>query len=427
MAALALTTSACLESDRAKPKPLLRDFIGLNVHTVQFKPELYRPVAKLLRDYHGFNWDVGDETNYVLRFPHARNGVNWETLYGDWKKAGYSVDVCVQFDAILPPKWTDLPRDAYAYGLGFARFFGPSGKQKLAESIEIGNEPGKYSDSDYRTLFENAATGIRKGDPKLLIATCAVFAKKSGEYHKSVDTVKGLEPLYDVLNVHSYPFLEQYPTWRRSFPEDPRLSFLKDIQEVIDWRDSYAKGKQVWLTEFGYDATTKPQNKEGTFSKWVGVTDEQQAQYLVRSFLVLSEMDLARAYIFWFNDDDKPSIHGSSGLTRNYQPKSSFYAVAHLLQTLGDYRFTRAITKKPGELYVYEYASESGRRIWVAWSPTGQGRKVKARLQISAARIEKAARMPLTADAPESVKWTPVGQEIEVEASESPLYLYLRN
>ncbi len=44
------------------PRPLLRDFIGLNVHTVQFKPELYRPVARLVRDYHGFQWDVGDDS-----------------------------------------------------------------------------------------------------------------------------------------------------------------------------------------------------------------------------------------------------------------------------------------------------------------------------------------------------------------------------
>ena len=38
-----------------------------------------------------------------------------------------------------------------------------------------------------------------------------------------------------------------------------------------------------------------------------------------------------RAYLYWFNDADQASLHASSGLTRNYGPKPSFDAVAHLL------------------------------------------------------------------------------------------------
>ena len=41
-------------------KPLMRDFIGINGHTVQFKPELYRPVCGLVRDYHPVEWDLGE-------------------------------------------------------------------------------------------------------------------------------------------------------------------------------------------------------------------------------------------------------------------------------------------------------------------------------------------------------------------------------
>lgn len=426
-----LTGLTCVSSAQgAKPKPLLCDFIGLNVHTVQFKPDLYKPVAKLLRNYHPFEWDVGSETDYAPKFPLARNQVSWESLYAEWVRAGYKVDACLMFDQILPPKWTNLEKDAHSYGLQFARYFGPSGRQNYVESIEVGNEPGKYSDADYRKLFESAASGIRQGDPKLLISTCAVFARKSGDYHKDVATVKGLEPLYDVINVHSYPFLEQYPTWRRSFPEDSRLTWIKDIQDVITWRNTNAPGKQVWLTEFGYDATTKPQEKEGTFSKWVGVTDTQQAQYLVRAFLTLSTLDLDRAYIYWFNDDDKPTLHASSGLTRNYQPKPSFYAVAHLLATLGDYRFVRAVTQKPGEVNVYEFVNGSDRakHIWAVWSPTGEGRTSKIRLKLAAGRIDRVERMPLTKDHPEELQLPATGaSEVELEIGESPAYVHWRD
>jgi hypothetical protein len=57
------------EAAEKQSKPLFRDFMGLNVHTVQFKPELYKPVCRLVRDYHGFDWDVGGDTNYAPRFP----------------------------------------------------------------------------------------------------------------------------------------------------------------------------------------------------------------------------------------------------------------------------------------------------------------------------------------------------------------------
>src|SRR5690349_16549502 len=73
--------------------PLMRDFMGLNVHTVQFKPDLYAPVCRLLRDYHPMGWDlINDDPARRTTFPMAANGVDWGTLYGSWVKAGFDVD-----------------------------------------------------------------------------------------------------------------------------------------------------------------------------------------------------------------------------------------------------------------------------------------------------------------------------------------------
>jgi hypothetical protein len=72
-----------------KPRPLMRDFMGLCVHTVTFKPELYQPIATRVRDYHPFDWDVGQESDHPTTFPMARNKVDWNKVYGSWKKAGY--------------------------------------------------------------------------------------------------------------------------------------------------------------------------------------------------------------------------------------------------------------------------------------------------------------------------------------------------
>src|SRR5688500_2097569 len=152
--ALGLATHAHAAGQPA-PRPLMSEFMGINGHTVQFKPELYAKVCRKVRDYHPFEWDVGKETDFIPRFPEARNRVNWDHVYGSWKKAGFDTDVCIMFNETPPDSWKDLPRDAHAYGRAFAKSFGPSSPNKLVSSVEIGNEPGHYSDEQYRTLFSS--------------------------------------------------------------------------------------------------------------------------------------------------------------------------------------------------------------------------------------------------------------------------------
>ena len=57
---MSVTSSAFAEEPESKP--LFREFMGINGHTVQFRPKLYATTCQLVRDYHSFNWDVGDET-----------------------------------------------------------------------------------------------------------------------------------------------------------------------------------------------------------------------------------------------------------------------------------------------------------------------------------------------------------------------------
>lgn len=408
-------------------KPLMRDFMGLCVHTVQFKPDLYQPVCRLVRDYHGLNWDVGNATDTPTTFPFAHNKVNWGGMYGDWVSKGYEIDASIMFGGLPYDKWTDPAADAQAYGLAFAQFFGP-GSRNLVTSVEIGNEPGDFSDTQYRTIFENMARGFRRGDPKLKVVTCAAVAGDSHKYAKSLQCVKGLEDLYDVINVHSYAQVKGWPTWERSFPEDPSIAYLKDIQDAINWRNANAPGKEVWLTEFGWDAATKPNDKEGTFKDWKGNTDTEQARYLVRSWLVFSAMDLDRAYMYFFNDSDKASVHAAAGLTRNYEPKSSFCAVAHLYATLGDYRFSKKVVEKPGGLYAYEYthAADPTLKIIAAWLPTGSNRKELIELPLANGTVVKIEQMPLSDQPASMLKYHVKNGALTVPASESPVYIFIK-
>jgi len=407
-----------------RPRPLMREFMGLNVHTVKFKPAVYAPVCRLLRDYHPLRWDVGEDPSFATTFPFAKNRVDWGSMYGSWEQAGFEIDACVMFDDLPPAAWKDPARDALAYGEAFARYFGPSGAKPLVSSIEIGNEPAKYDTAQYRSIFEGMAKGIRAGDSKLAIATCAVMTGKSDQWSKPMEAVAGLGSLYDVLNVHSYPFKDKWPTWRRSYPEDPSISFLSSITDLIQWRDANAPGKQVWLTEFGYDSSTRKPNPKGPWKDWVGVSDAEQARYIVRAFLVLSSMPVDRAYLYFFDDKDEPQLHGASGITRNYEPKPSFYAMSYLYKTLGSCRFVRAVRKDP-KVYCFEYQDPTpgGEHVYVAWSPTGSGRSSNVVLPTGAAKVIRAERMPLGTNAPHAVQWKSDGDRVEVEITETPVFL----
>ena len=400
----------------------MRDFIGLNVHTVQFKPALYAPVTKVLRNYHPMRWDVADDTSGSLDFPFAKNRVNWATLYGGWQKAGYKTHATILFDDIEQKHWKDVESDARKYGEAFAKHFGG-----LLDAAEIGNEPGKYDDETYGRLFAAMAKGLRAGKPGFRIATCAANLGKSGRYSKSMDIFAAQGELWDIINIHTYAEAEPWPTWRRSYPEDPATKWIENINHVIKWRDDNAKGKEIWVTEFGYDAGSKPPPKTGDFSRWMTSTEEQQAMWAVRSFLILPRLGVDRAHLYFFNDADEPKLHASSGITRNFEPKPAFHALAWMQKSLGEYRFSRVDREAlPGECYSYEFAhgAEKKKRVLAAWLPSGESKTV--RLFIDTARVLKAERMPLTPGDAEAVV---VKQEIEgyiaLEVGERPTFIWL--
>lgn len=420
---LLLATGAIAREDN--PRPLMKDFIGINGHTIQFKPDLYRPVCGLVRDYHPVEWDLADDSSSLPEFPFAKNRVDWSKVYGSWHERGWTTNACLMFESMKRESWKDVPRDAKRYGEAFAREFGPGGTRKLVESVEIGNEPGKWSDEDYSTMFRSMAEGIRSGDASMKIATCNLTTGKSGDYEKSVECIASMTGLVDILTIHSYAQLEGWPTWKRSFPEDPALPrYLKDVADLCAWRDAHAPGKPVWITEFGYDSTTRKNETSGDFVKWQGVTDEQQAQWLVRSLLVFSSMPVERAYTYFFNDSDQPSLHASAGITRHFQPKPSFHALTHLQKTLGNFRFKRIVKNEAGRIRIHEYEGDDGGTIWAIWSPTGERKSALVSLDPLPGIPKDISIMPLTGETPDRI---PLPEEkagtIELQVGESPLYL----
>lgn len=426
-------------------KPLMKDFMGLNVH-LDFKPDLYKPITHLVRNYHPMNWDVASPGDSIT-FPICVNQVNWdENAYGKWNKFGYDIDVSVEINPFGPKNtnfleiWKNKEQWEYNYGYKLAKYFGPLGDHKLITSIEIGNEPGiNFTDSIYMELFKSMARGIRSADSTIKIVTCNTHATPADEWTKNLNKTfssQEIRSLFDVISFHSYTIKDpsnDYSPWERSYPEDEKVGSYKNLEAVINWRNSNAPDKEIWVTEFGWDAVSDDMmdKREGYFKElnWQDVTDLQQAQYLVRTFLCFSAKDVQRAYIYFYNDKNQPSVHAASGITRNFKPKKSFWAVKHLYKTLGEYRFNKVIEQKPDSLFIYEYKNENpnGSFIWVMWIPDSGDTKRFVDLHSLPGKIVDAAVMQTGETQVNKVEWKYIDSNtVRIENSESPTYIIFK-
>lgn len=443
LAALVLSFS-CLSAQAAeKEKPLMRDFMGINSH-LSFKPEVYIQVCQLVRNYHNISWDV-KKPGDPIRYPKNIEGFDWENrIYGPWKQVGFEINLCAQFNRFGAKK-NDNYKELWAgqgdwieeYGYQLASHKGADGKSPLA-SIEIGNEPGDVFDSEvFMPLFKRMAEGIRRADPDMKILTCTAKAGEADRWSKSLNedfSSPEIKALYDVISVHTYaelPKTEGRHPWERVHPESDRTKYLKVMHETIDWRNKNAPDKEVWITEFGWDAPSAEAMKKRVkgFKEygWEGETELNQAQWIVRSFVLFSELDIDRAYLYWYDDKDQARTHGSSGLTRNSKPKKSFWAVKHFYDTLGGYRFSRVIEKKD-DLYVFEFKADNPRdgTIWIAWSPTDSEQTKEVTLKDLPSLPKSVVRSPMAEGAAPEVSTEKVGANgIRFEVTETPTFIMM--
>lgn len=433
----ALMLLAAVLAPAAEPaKPLLRDFMGINFHTFQVAdPSLYAQTCRLARDYHPFPWDVEADTSAAFPFPFSREKmikgqpVDWTAVYGGWRAAGYTrVDACIMSTDYTRDKFTikNHPGDLERYGREFAAFFGPSGSHPLVDSMEVENEPAKWTDEAYRDLFIAMAGGIRAGDPKMKIATCNMTVlKPDNRWEKPLQILAGQEALFDAINMHVYSLKAGWPSFERTYPEAPGIPYLSSVDAMIAHRAAHPElaGKELWITEFGYDAAS-PQALKSADPKWVSSTELQQAQWLVRSFLLFAARDVQRAYVYFFDDADGKSFHGASGLTRKGTPKPAFWAVRHLFGALGGYRFARVVAQEADAVYAYEFADDAGAIAWAVWSPTS-GRPAAER-SIAGAPCQplRAERLAVADGKPAAAACQVVAGALRLSVDESPTLVF---
>lgn len=391
------------------------DFLGVNVGQCQASPQDVKQVAAWIRDYSQWEWLEPEKNHYT--FTNALNKFDYDAYYRQLDTLGIKSLFVVQ----QTPRWISSAKQDSDY-----RTYPPSGDQdglqpdqykaaasffyqlaarygsrkvasnrlrtpdklsglNLLDAIEVYNEPdGNWG--NHMTLKQYAALlnavydgnhdelkgpyGIKAADSNMLVSIGGLAGNLASL--KKVVAYAGRTP-FDIINAHYYTFRNVREGYRVAVA--PEWSSLEnDMRQLVSWSAKYAPGKPVWLTEIGWD--TENHNPEH-------VTEQEAANYLIRSYLLALGAGIKKCFWFIFTDlDDAPSpgVFTSSGLFKNravpyhgktsLKPKLTYWYNATLKQLLSGYYFdaNRSFPHGDSTVYQYLFSTKDGRkRLSVLW------------------------------------------------------------
>ena len=251
-------------------------------------------------------------------FGWARQWISWESVEPtqgsySWDTLDKLVDTAqrknVKLDLILlrSPAWVGanggIPKDKQQFAK-FATAVASRYKGKIA-AYEIWNEEnlagetgGTVNPAEYAELLKAAFPALKAADPNALVIFGGLtptgennpaLAIDDAIYLKQIYAYNGgeIKQYFDILGIHATGTLNPPETL---FPEKPgpgpgyfdNRSFYfrraEDLRKVME--DAGDGQKQAWITEFGW--STKNAAKGYEYGEYV--SEEQQAQYLVRAY-----------------------------------------------------------------------------------------------------------------------------------------------
>jgi hypothetical protein len=248
--------------------------------------------------------------------------------------------------------------------------------------------------------------GIKNADPQAKLVMGGL-AGLSLDYVKTMkawaDTHRNGSFPADVINFHHYSNDGGEQQQQGHGGVSPEADTLRERAAVlVDYCYRNLPGKEVWVTEFGYD--TNPMSPQrapviGHYSQ-----EEVQGQWLVRSYLALAAAGVDRAAMYMLRDVNASDAtqFSSSGLTSSketgWKPKPSWFYVHTLHDRLAGMRFGGELPSGNTKVKVYRFASVTKPGgAYVLWCPTSDGTIVPQYALSLLGKPAKALQVTLTA------------------------------
>ena len=357
---------------------------GYNVYSDELPadkgPHLFSQICKLVRNYHRLDWDTQTPQN-LPDYKKMSEGkgtrpnpwLNWDREYANWKKAGFTTDASILFNNELFPDtlWKNPYRESYRLGKTFTTHF--VNNKKLIRQIEVGNEPWGYNPGIYQQILSGFAEAAHQ-TAEVTILPCALQAYNpypDANHYINLYLNNQNIRLVDGLNTHIYNYIfNRNGDLTAVNPEDPRAE-IWSVANLQRYRNKNLPGKDIFVTEFGYDSDGGGE----TCTHTVCVNEKVQAIYGIRSALILQRLGVKQFYWYYFANVAYSSfLHNRAGLVSSskagFKKKTSFYAFKNLYDNLKNFSFDEIIAEN-NRLFAYRF-SNNDEQIIILWIPTAK-------------------------------------------------------
>jgi len=474
-----IAADTTLEADITRQTPM-DQFIGTNAFIDD--PLDKMKAAGFIREYHTWDWDAGGtafpNNKIALNPSYAGGGWNFDGYYEKLQEAGITVSPCIMNST----NWLAEPGDTYPYeakpvssGMDtedpgsykahadhMFQYAARYGSQvvddhllKLAANqtrvsglgylqyLENWNEPDRWwgSADDHFSPEEYAAMGsadrdghegsmgfiygIKNADPEIKLVM-------AGLSEADTNYIEGIRQwclknrtdkkfVYDVINIHRYTLSNS--------PEQGNLKGM--VQAIVDYRDQYLPDVEVWITEFGWDSgipnTPFSCPSIGSYGK-----EEVQAQWIARSYLLLSSTGINRAAQFMLRNvkNDGTTQFDNCGLVNeknDWTPKISWYYTYTLKNLLKGKYFAGEQSSGNPNVMIYKYENATHDTVvYAVWAPTSNGTIVENYKLNLSAPVYAGWITELTED---SIRGTTsdlavVGNKVSIQVTEKPVFVF---
>lgn len=299
----------------------------------------------------------------------TKNRQGWPPRnYADYGEAMYQI--AARYGSRTVPDETLLTPDKKS-GLGQIGVFQLWNEPNL---VGEGWAPWVGSMNEYYEIFRLGSEGVKRADPKAVVTHAGLAGIGVG----LVDTLRtytyadGKHPLdfTDLITVHYYSGRQnpevatRDPNANRTGrPIEGEPTFPDQIRELAEWRDRYAPGKPLWVTETGNDVGGP-----------MGLGEREQAAKLPRVSMLHLAAGVDKVFIYR-ERGSTASQHAGSGLLRNDNSlRPSWFTVATLIRQFVGVDLKSALRLDVGDPNVWAYLwDRNGQPLLTAWTVEGTG------------------------------------------------------
>lgn len=323
----------------------------------------------------------------------------------------------------------------------------------LIKYIECNNEPDKwwkgkraqYTPQEFAACLSafydgnkgkmGKGVGVKNADPSIKVVMGGIakpdvnFVKDIVEWCKKNRGYKAdgsVDLCFDIMNYHMYS--NDNTSWFGNFTSKkrgvaPELNKMGKVADsFVDYARSLGPNIQVWSTELGYDLRDQSvQRAIPIGSKSALLT---QADWIVRSALLYARHDIDRVFFYQLFDQDAPGTNsgtpfGNSGLVTEKGRRPAADYLVQVNKLMGNYFFNQTISTDP-IVDVYKLGSKV---MFVLVVPDEVGRTAHYELNLKGAKSAVIYTLKAGADQAEEKKVPVNGGKIEVEVTETPVFV----